>query len=52
MDFTLAQYNYDFDLLAFNGAKQKLYSVLGYPKEVLDFTYEYGFLFRRRQYRF
>ena len=39
MDFTLAQYNEAFDLLAFEGAKQKLYSVLGYPEEVLDFKY-------------
>ena len=41
MDFTLAQYNTAFDLLAFNGAKQKLHYVLGYPKEVLDFEYKY-----------
>jgi hypothetical protein len=34
------QYNEDFDLLAFNGAKEKLYT-LGYPKEVLDFEYRY-----------
>eukprot|EP01041_Mallomonas_annulata_P005744 gene5744-11613_t len=40
MDFTLAQYNEAFDLLAFNGAKAKLHYNLGYPKEVLDFTYE------------
>lgn len=39
MDFTLAQYNEAFDLLAFNGAKQKLHYDLGYPKEVLDFEY-------------
>jgi len=39
MDFTLAQYNEEFDLLAFEGAKQKLHQVLGYPKEVLDFPY-------------
>jgi len=39
MDFTLAQYNEAFDLLAFEGAKQKLVNVLGYPREVLDFKY-------------
>ena len=38
MDFTLAQYNEAFDLLAFNGAKRKLVEVLNYPKEVLDDT--------------
>ena len=40
MDFTLAQYNDDFNKLAFEGAKQKLVNNLGYPKEVLDFQYE------------
>jgi 5'-nucleotidase len=39
MDWTLAQYNEDFDLLAFNGAKQKLVSMLGYPEEVLMMHY-------------
>ena len=39
MDFTLAQYNEAFDLLAFEGAKQKLVHELGYPVEVLDFKY-------------
>jgi HAD superfamily 5'-nucleotidase-like hydrolase len=39
MDFTLAQYNEDFDLLAFEGAKRKLVDVLHYPNEVLDFEY-------------
>ena len=34
MDWTLAQYNREFDLLAFNGAKEKLVSWLGYPEEV------------------
>ncbi len=36
----LLQYNTEFDKLAFEGAKQKLHSWLGYPKEVLDFKYE------------
>ena len=40
MDFTLAQYNEAFDLLAFEGAKKKLVDALGYPREVLDFKYE------------
>jgi 5' nucleotidase family len=39
MDFTLAQYNEAFDLLAFEGAKERLVKYLGYPKEVLDFKY-------------
>ena len=39
MDWTLAQYNEDFDLLAFNGAKQKLISLLGYPEEALLLEY-------------
>ena len=39
MDFTLAEYNEAFDLLAFNGAKQKLFSMCGYPPEVLKFEY-------------
>ena len=39
MDFTLAQYTPDFDLLAYNGAKEKLVTLFGYPKEVLDFEY-------------
>lgn len=40
MDFTLAQYNDDFNILAFEGAKQKLVHQLGYPEEVLDFKYD------------
>jgi HAD superfamily 5'-nucleotidase-like hydrolase len=40
MDWTLAQYNEAFDLLAYNGAKEKLVSDLGYPKEVLDLKYD------------
>ena len=39
MDFTLAQYNEAFDLLAFEGAKEKLHKILGYPEEVMSFTY-------------
>ena len=39
MDFTLAQYNIAFDLLAFEGAKEKLYKKLGYPEDVLKFEY-------------
>ena len=39
MDFTLAQYNEAFDLLAFEGAKRKLFESMQYPKEVLEFTY-------------
>ncbi len=31
MDYTLAQYNLDFELLAYDGAKQKLVEDLGYP---------------------
>ena len=46
MDFTLAQYNEAFDLLAFEGAQGHLHSTLGYPKEVLDFKYN-AVLFRR-----
>jgi HAD superfamily 5'-nucleotidase-like hydrolase len=46
MDFTLAQYNEEFDLLAFEGAREKLHSTLGYPPEVLDFKYS-PTLFRR-----
>ena len=39
MDWTLAQYNEAFDLLAYNGAKEKLVSWLGYPTVVLDLIY-------------
>lgn len=31
MDYTLAQYNLDFELLAYDGAKKKLVENLGYP---------------------
>jgi hypothetical protein len=34
MDWTLAQYTKEFDLLAYNGAKQKLVRDMGYPEEV------------------
>ena len=39
MDFTLAQYETAFDLLAFDGAKEKLVE-MGYPEEVLSFPYD------------
>jgi 5'-nucleotidase len=39
MDYTLAQYNAAFDLLAFDGAKARLHSLCGYPAEVLAFEY-------------
>jgi len=39
MDFTLAQYNTAFDMLAFDGAKKKLVEVLNYPRFVLDLEY-------------
>lgn len=35
-----SQYNHDFDLLAFEGAKRNLVEKLGYPKEVLQFKYQ------------
>jgi len=31
MDYTLAQYNEAFELLAYEGAKKKLVNMLGYP---------------------
>ena len=47
MDFTLAQYNEKFDLLAYNAAKEKLYKILGYPQSsVEEFQYD-STLFRR-----
>lgn len=39
MDFTLAQYNSEFDKLAYNGAKLRLVQIYGYPKEVMDLPY-------------
>lgn len=42
MDYTLAQYQQPaFDRLAFDGAKEKLVTKLGYPPEVLDFEYDH-----------
>ena len=42
MDYTLARYQQPaFDKLAFDGAKEKLVSNFGYPKEVLDFEYDH-----------
>jgi len=44
MDYTLAQYHQPaFDELAFNGAKEKLVHVKGYPEEVLDWEYDHTF---------
>lgn len=43
MDWTLAQYNVEFDLLAYNGAKEKLVNWLGYPKEVLSLPYDLSY---------
>jgi len=40
MDWTLAQYTTDFDLLAYNGARDKLVHWLGYPDQCLDLEYE------------
>lgn len=40
MDWTLAQYTEAFDLLAYEGAKDKLVNTYNYPKEVLDFVYK------------
>ena len=43
MDYTLAQYQQPaFDKLAFDGAKEKLVTALGYPKEVLNFEYDHS----------
>ena len=39
MDFTLAQYNDDFNLIAFEGAKKNLVNNFGYPEEILDIQY-------------
>lgn len=42
MDYTLVQYKQPaFDQLAFDGAKEKLVSALGYPEEVLNFEYDH-----------
>jgi 5'-nucleotidase len=40
MDYTLAQYYSAFDLLAFEGAREKLVKNLGYPAEVAQFEYD------------
>ena len=39
MDFTLAQYNDDFNLIAFEGAKKNLVTQFGYPEEILEIKY-------------
>jgi len=42
MDYTLAQYKQPaFDKLSFEGGKEKLVKLLGYPKEVLDIEYDH-----------
>jgi hypothetical protein len=42
MDYTLAQYKQPaFDKLAFDGAKEKLVKILGYPEELLDAEYDH-----------
>lgn len=42
MDYTLLQYKQPaFDMLAFEGAKDKLVNVMGYPPEVLDLKYDH-----------
>ena len=40
MDYTLAQYNVPFELLAYNGARDKLVDNLGYPDTVKSFEYD------------
>ena len=44
MDYTLAEYEREFDLLAFDGAIRKLLA-MGYPPEIADFEY------RRQDYQ-
>ena len=39
MDYTLAEYEREFDLLAFDGAIRKLLA-MGYPPEIADFEYK------------
>lgn len=39
MDFTLAQYNDNFNLIAFEGAKKNLVNNFGYPEEILEIQY-------------
>lgn len=44
MDYTLAQYDeVTFAELSFEGAKRKLVQNLGYPSQVLDFTFDHTF---------
>ncbi|GMI19100.1 hypothetical protein TeGR_g12005, partial [Tetraparma gracilis] len=40
MDYTLAAYLPAFDLLAFDGAREKLVRTMGYPRKVLEFGYD------------
>lgn len=40
MDYTLAAYKKEFELLAYNGAKEKLVEWLGYPDDVTELSYE------------
>jgi hypothetical protein len=35
------QYNEQFDLLAFEGAKKKLHEDFNYPKDILEFEYRH-----------
>lgn len=42
MDYTLAQYKEEFDLLAYEGAKDKLISLYNYPTELKSLVYEPG----------
>lgn len=46
MDYTLSRYYQEFDLLAYEGAKEKLVHTLGYPEEVLDYVYDADFFVR------
>lgn len=46
MDYTLAQYNLAFELLAYDGAKQKLVDTFRYPEAVASFEYDSTY-FRR-----
>ena len=40
MDFTLAQYKEDFDLLAYNGATNLLVETMNYPSELYSYKYK------------
>ena len=46
MDFTLAQYKEEFDLLAYNGAQHLLVDTMGYPTALFSYKYKQN-LFRR-----